>query len=154
MLLEKQFEIATFEKQLDDEDDRERENLWLGSIKRDNNPGRKDVMIRLRNSLGEYGKWSGFTLMANCVADLTCLDALLREHREWLSKPTARKRDLDNLHNWIEGNSCIVRAEASYLQHHYDLFSLIGPDDTLVQRMEALLTDSLVLLHKLSRNVS
>jgi len=68
--------------------------------------------------------------------------------------PNAQERNIQSLRHWIEGKSCIVPTEAAYLEHDRDLFSLTGLEDSIVTRIEGLLTDCLVWLHNRFRIVT
>jgi hypothetical protein len=87
------------------------------------------------------------TKPAHSLQKLTFQDTLLEQNQKWLQMPNAKKRNIENLRNWIDGTSCIVPTEAAYLGRDQDLFSLTGLEDSIITRIESLLTDGLVRLH-------
>ena len=56
LLLLKQDEISELEKQLDNVDEEEPKELFLGNRRRDCNIQRKQIVGRLESCLAEYGK--------------------------------------------------------------------------------------------------
>lgn len=56
LLLYKQDELSVLEKQLERLDGDEPKVLYLGSIRRDRNEARKELMTRLESKLEEYGE--------------------------------------------------------------------------------------------------
>jgi hypothetical protein len=56
LLLLKQDEISVLEERLDDLDSREDRELFLGSIRRDVNPERRQLIQVMQRELEEYGK--------------------------------------------------------------------------------------------------
>jgi len=73
-------------------------------------------------------------------------DALIERNHRVLNFDAAQRRDVLNLHRWVDGNGCIARAETAYLAHCEDLFRVASSGDSLVAWLEALVEDGCVCL--------
>jgi hypothetical protein len=56
MLLQKQHEISILEKELYESDEKEKNPLFLSSMRRDTCSVRQDIFSKLRDAIKEYGK--------------------------------------------------------------------------------------------------
>ena len=56
-MLCKQDELSVLEHQLDEIDNAESRLLYLGSMRRDENPDRKRVLAEIDMALREFGRW-------------------------------------------------------------------------------------------------
>ena len=63
---------------------------------------------------------------------------------EILKLKPARPRRTATLQNWIQGNPCIARNEAEYLQHEEDLIALSSAEDESMTGLEEWVQDLLV----------
>jgi hypothetical protein len=62
MLLLKQDNISNLEEELNEIDQTEEVELFLGSYRRDKNPRRKDIITQLDQAFSDYGK----SIYASC----------------------------------------------------------------------------------------
>ena len=67
LLLLKQDKVAQLEDELNEVDNAEEKELFLGSSRRDRNTRRKDILERLDAALNDYGKIPMFLLRPNHV---------------------------------------------------------------------------------------
>lgn len=65
----------------------------------------------------------------------------------------ATLREILSLRNWINGNSCIARAETTYLDNEKDLVGVSPSVDGAATSLEAWIEDWLIWFHKLLRKV-
>lgn len=106
MLLAKQDEISKLESQLHAIDQDEPAELFLGSMRLDKNPNRKDVLGRLDTAFKEYD------------------DFLLRT-KEILNVPDSTIGNLNAMDIWLSNTGCIARSETEYVKaDDWDLLSL------------------------------
>ncbi|KAI1404498.1 hypothetical protein F4819DRAFT_447791, partial [Hypoxylon fuscum] len=130
LLLYKQDELSVLEKQLERLDGDEPKVLYLGSIRRDRNEARKELMTRLESKLEEY-------------------DSLATRNETILKRALPRDRDVQNLRNWIGNNACVAREEKEYLYrdgYDRDLMAVgaLGSDSTQ-DSLEASISNALIL---------
>jgi hypothetical protein len=52
-------------------------------------------------------------------------------------------RDTESLKNWLNGNGCLARNEASYLTHDSDLVTLSPSSDNAIRRIQIWAVDAL-----------
>jgi hypothetical protein len=63
-----------------------------------------------------------------------------------LSYPTAAKRNVQSLDNWMQANSSIARNEVAYIQEKDDLANLSKFTDNAITRVESLVEDCAMYL--------
>ncbi|KAK0742067.1 hypothetical protein B0T21DRAFT_408912 [Apiosordaria backusii] len=130
LILLKQDEIALLEHKLDELDSAEKQKIFLGCMRRDQNDERRRVLDGLQKALAEY-------------------DELMDQARQAALMPQAGKRELQNLRNWTAGTACISRKETDYLNVEEDIGALAGPVDTALTCCESLVEDCTVWLDRL-----
>lgn len=129
------------ENQLEKIDREEVTLLALASSRRDTNKERGCVLSEIDAALADYGT----PVFPPCqTSTYNGTDALIKRNHEVLGFEAAPHRDLMNLQNWIDGNSCIAREETAYLARAEDLLSVTSPDDSAVTWLRALVVDSRV----------
>lgn len=70
-----------------------------------------------------------------------------------LSFGLAGERDVESLHNWLEGTGCLAREETAYLMHDQDLISLAPTGDSAVLQLETWVEDKMIRFYHRFRNV-
>ncbi|OCK95921.1 uncharacterized protein K441DRAFT_554126, partial [Cenococcum geophilum 1.58] len=124
LLLLKQNEVLALQEALDKLDEEETNRLSLSCFQRDSNRERQQILERLTKSLEEY-------------------DKLLAQAYQAFNLPDTSERDVTSLKNWVHGNSCIARSEATYLNQKDDLASLTAVHDDTIFQTESILEDFL-----------
>ncbi|KAK1828787.1 hypothetical protein QBC39DRAFT_358313 [Podospora conica] len=140
LLLLKQDKLVQLESRLDKLDAEEESPVFLGKSRLDQNTERIEVLGEMDEKLADY-------------------DEFLQRSNKVLSLGGAHKRDITSLVRWLEGNGCIAREEARYLQNDQDLLSLAHEPDDALTKLESWVEDQLLLwnpssLLKLSRELS
>ncbi|KAG7008743.1 hypothetical protein G7Y79_00004g013270 [Physcia stellaris] len=130
LLLYKQDELSVLEKQLDQIDNEETRDLFLGNRRRDRNLQRAEIVTKLEKTLRNYDKF-------------------LYTSREALDSGTASRKDITNLQNWVENTSNIARDETAYLSHSEDLMTLHCPPDDTMARLTPLIERAICSLYRL-----
>ncbi|KAL6920565.1 hypothetical protein FSHL1_004542 [Fusarium sambucinum] len=118
LLLIKQDKLAVLEKKLDDIDDVEPVDIFLGKSRIDRNQDRLTVLADIESNLAGYERT--------------------------LSFGRAESRDIQSLSNWVVGNESVARDETSYLSNKKDLFSLSPKIDSATTRFEDWIEDRVV----------
>lgn len=70
-----------------------------------------------------------------------------------MSLNSAQDRDVESLHNWLDGNGCVAQEESAYLDHSGELISLAPAGDWATVQFEAWVEDKLIRLWGNFRNV-
>ncbi|KAI1065885.1 hypothetical protein LB507_001179 [Fusarium sp. FIESC RH6] len=132
LLLLKQDKLAVLEKKLDDIDDAEECELFLGKSRIDRNQDRIAVLAEIESNLSEY-------------------DDLVERTGRTLSFDRSEVRDVQSLRTWLVGNACVAKDETSYLSDEKDLFSLSPSLDCTAARFEDWIGDRLAQFFSHSR---
>ncbi|KAK0670322.1 hypothetical protein QBC41DRAFT_345662 [Cercophora samala] len=132
LILQQQDEIARLEQRLDELDSAESRHIFLGCMRRDQNPDRRQVLQELKVALSEY-------------------DDLLDQARTAASMPQPGQRELQNLRNWTAGTASISRKETDYLEMDEDLGSLAGPVDRALTYSEVFVEECTYWLDRLAQ---
>ncbi|KAK8055359.1 hypothetical protein PG993_000586 [Apiospora rasikravindrae] len=61
-----------------------------------------------------------------------------------LGHEKAHQRDVESLHNWLEGTGCIAREERAYLEKRHELQCLTRTGDNAVFQLEAWIEDKII----------
>ncbi|KAI1429092.1 hypothetical protein F5Y12DRAFT_710645 [Xylaria sp. FL1777] len=109
LLLLKQDRVCRLEGQLEEIDAGERAPLFLGSSREDLNADRRDVLAELDTALTDY-------------------DNFLLRNQQILNFPSASRRDVQSLLNWVNNNACLSWEETEYLTRCNDLLSVTPVD--------------------------
>ena len=160
LLLLKQDELSLLESQLDNIDNAETRELFLGNRRRDANTERKDILGKIEVALASYGvslsplptKIEALTLMlfVSCIN----ADSILDGNRRILAFDDPRKTDTTNLQNWVENTSSLAQDETAYLLQPKDLMTILSPQDAASARLTPLLEGVMRTLYRLFRKVS
>lgn len=145
LLVLKQDELSRLESQLDQVDNEEERDLFLGNSRRDQNPERREILAKLDVALSSYGECCHpFDLSSGNralhVANLTdYADTFLDRTRRILACDEPRRTDVKNLRNWVENTSSLAQDETAYLCHTQDLLTILSPGDDALARLAPLL---------------
>ncbi|KAI1176732.1 hypothetical protein F4777DRAFT_239452 [Nemania sp. FL0916] len=129
LLLAAQDRVAALEQRLDQLDEQEDRQLFLGCMRRDSNVERQQVLSDLKGALAEY-------------------DGMLDKCRGIAYLPSSRQRDVQNLKNWVDGTACLDRHESSYLDHKDDLVNTAEYLEKSTAYTESLVEECVILLEK------
>jgi len=132
----KQDRVTELEKQLDDVDKEEKSGIFLGSIQKDKNDQRKQILSQLDTALAEY-------------------DEFLQRSDWIMNMPYPRPEALRTMQTWRDSTKSIYRPETRYMDlHRWELLSIGDRNHLTYNRLEqwlvAVLETVLSLLHKLS----
>ncbi|KAF2244683.1 hypothetical protein BU26DRAFT_522480 [Trematosphaeria pertusa] len=105
LMLCKQDQLSVLEQQLQEIDRSESKPLYLGSLRRDQNPERKRILDEIDTLLSEY-------------------DALAERNEHAFARCEARGRDMANVRNWLADNGSIARKETEYIDTAEDTMTL------------------------------
>ena len=160
LLLLKQDELSLLESQLDNIDNEETRELFLGNRRRDANTERKDIVGKIEVALASYGvslsplpkKIEALTLMLFFF--LINVDAILDRNRRIFAFDDPRETDITNIQNWVENTSSLAQDETAYLLEPKDLMTIYSPQDAASARLTPLLEGVMRTLYKLFRKVN
>ena len=160
LLLLKQDELSLLESQLDNIDNEETRELFLGNRRRDANAERIDILEKIKVALASYGvslsplpkKIEALTLML--FFSSINVDAIVDRNRRILAFDDPRKTDITNIKNWVENTSSLAQDETAYLLQPKDLMTMLSAQDAASARLTPLLEGVMRTLHKLSGKVS
>ena len=69
---------------------------------------------------------------------------MMRDYHHAMRLPTATKRDLTSIQNWLAGTGSIASAETTFLSHSDDLANLTGVPDSAVNYIDVLVADLII----------
>ncbi|KAI4217626.1 MAG: hypothetical protein LQ351_000222 [Letrouitia transgressa] len=141
LLLLKQDELSLLESQLDQVDRDEERELFLGNARRDNNPERRAIFLKIQAALSDYD-FVGYPPRA---------DALLDQNFKVLAHEDPRLGDVANLQNWVDNTSSIIKEEVAYLLQTKDLMTMLSPKDYALARLTLFSEKILRKLYRLCR---
>lgn len=151
LLLVKQDKLSLLESQLENVDREEESVLFLGSNRVDKNDERLSLLSQIEDALTDYG--ASIHLPEYPTRLTFAPDALVERNFRTFRYEPAKPRDILSLQNWINGNSCIARAESAYLDKEKDLVGVSPSLDGAATGLEVWIEDWLVRFHKLFRKV-
>ncbi|KAL9614266.1 MAG: hypothetical protein Q9167_001222 [Letrouitia subvulpina] len=128
LLLLKQDELSVLESQLDQVDRDEEREIFLGNTRRDNNPERKALFMKIKVALSEYD-----------------------QNLKVLAHEDPRREDVTNLQNWVDNTSNVIKEEIAYLFQTKDLMTMLSPKDYALTRLTLFSEKVLRKLYKLRR---
>lgn len=168
LVLAQQDKITLLEQELSEIDKSEDRELWLGSMRRDKNGRRTDVLGQMNQELKLYGEFQSIPLetkpnsqersenQASSVQTLTCRPDDMVQRAGWaFSTPHAENRHLNVTKRWLASTGCIARTERSYLEsgERNDLMN-IGYRDLRKTRFDVAVERWIEGLYVLAQRVS
>ncbi|KID59332.1 hypothetical protein MAN_10744, partial [Metarhizium hybridum] len=119
LFLVKQDHLSVLEKRLDDVDQEETRDLYLGCQRRDKNPERKQILDKIADALKDY-------------------DELVQRNHRMLSYDSPQPMNIASLRNWIESRGSLASDEVAYLDSGNDLLCVATHADSFLERLELL----------------
>ncbi|KAI4194486.1 MAG: hypothetical protein LQ350_007737 [Teloschistes chrysophthalmus] len=135
LLLIKQDELSLLEGQLDEIDAREDKDLFLGNRRRDKNSERKEILSKLEQNLASY-------------------DAMLEHNHSIFASEVPRKREVENVRNWLDNKASVARDETAYLFKTQDLMTVQSSRDETLSRLTPLTERFVSVLCRLLKKAS
>ncbi|KAK2737837.1 hypothetical protein FQN57_007395, partial [Myotisia sp. PD_48] len=125
ILLLKQDKLFLLEQKLDELDQQESSDLFLGKSRSDKNLSRTTVLAEIDSCLADYDNY------------------LERTHHALGFRPPPQ-RDVQALQNWLDGTGMVARDERAYLTHFQDLVTVGPAGDTALVQLETWIEDQLI----------
>lgn len=79
---------------------------------------------------------------------------MLEHSRAILASESPRKRDIENLQNWVDNKASVARDETAYLYKPRDLMTILLPRDDALARLTPLTERVVSGLYRLLKKVS